>query len=78
MRKLKDEKAGEISVSGTVLAQSLTELGLIDEYRLAVNPIVLGSGRTLFEGMPSPLRLKRTQSRSFNNGTVFVVYEPAK
>jgi dihydrofolate reductase len=42
IRRLKDELAGEISVSGPDLARSLTELGLVDEYRLYFHPVVLG------------------------------------
>lgn len=79
VRKLKDTSSEGIVIlgSGTIVSQ-LAQANLIDEYHLAVNPIVLGRGRTLFEGMTNPLRLKRTQSRSFRNGNVFVVYEPAK
>src|SRR5579871_4943446 len=50
MRELKDQYAGEIDVSGPVLAHSLTELGLIDEYRLYLRPIVLGRGAPFFAG----------------------------
>jgi dihydrofolate reductase len=79
VHKLKDTASPGIVIlgSGTIVSQ-LAQANLIDEYQLAINPIVLGSGRTLFEGMTSPLRLRRTQSRSFRNGNVFVVYEPAK
>ena len=48
IRRLKAEVAGEIDVAGPVLAQSLTEAGLIDEYRLYLRPIVLGSGKPFF------------------------------
>jgi riboflavin biosynthesis pyrimidine reductase len=54
IRKLKTELAGEIHVGGPVLAQSLTEAGLIDEYRLYLYPIVLGGGTPFFAG-PSTL-----------------------
>ncbi|MGX1789367.1 dihydrofolate reductase family protein [Bosea sp. NPDC055332] len=57
IRRLKDELAGEISVSGPELAQSLTELGLVDEYRLYLHPIVLGRGTPFFAGPRPPLRL---------------------
>ena len=79
VRKLKDDSSQGIVIlgSGTIVSQ-LAQANLIDEYQFAVNPIVLGAGRTLFEGMTNQLRFKRTQSRSFKNGTVFVVYEPAR
>ena len=57
IRRLKDELAGEISVSGPKLAQSVTELGLIDEYRLYFHPHVLGQGTPFFAGPRPPLRL---------------------
>ncbi len=57
IRALKAELAGEISVSGPELAQSLTELGLIDEYRLYLHPVVLGGGKPFFAGPRPPLRL---------------------
>ncbi|MGD9883623.1 MAG: dihydrofolate reductase family protein [Reyranella sp.] len=57
VRGLKEELAGEISVSGPELAGSLTELGLIDEYRLYFHPVVLGRGTPFFAGRRPPLRL---------------------
>jgi len=56
VRGLKDELAGEISVSGPDLARSLTELGLVDEYRLYFHPVVLGRGKPFFAGPRPPLR----------------------
>ncbi|MBX3514145.1 MAG: dihydrofolate reductase family protein [Xanthobacteraceae bacterium] len=57
IRKLKAEHDGEIEVAGPVLAQSLTALGLIDEYRIYLHPVVLGSGNPYFAGPRPPLRL---------------------
>jgi len=57
IRKLKAEMAGEILVAGPVLAQSLTEAGLIDEYRLYLRPVVLGGGQPFFAGPRPPLHL---------------------
>ena len=57
IRKLKGELAGEIQVGGTVLAQSLTEAGLIDEYLLYLRPVVLGGGKPFFAGPRPPLHL---------------------
>ena len=50
IRRLKAELAGEIGVSGPDLARSLTDAGLIDEYRLHLHPVVLGSGKPFFAG----------------------------
>jgi dihydrofolate reductase len=57
IRKLKAERDGEIEVAGPTLAQSLTELGLIDEYRIYLHPVVLGHGKPYFAGPRPPLRL---------------------
>jgi dihydrofolate reductase len=57
IRRLKKERDGEIEVAGPVLARSLTELGLIDEYRIYLHPVVLGKGAPYFAGPRPPLRL---------------------
>lgn len=57
IRKLKAEREGEIEVAGPKLAQSLTELGLIDEYRIYLHPVVLGHGTPYFAGPRPPLKL---------------------
>ena len=54
---MKAERAGEIEVAGPNLAGSLTELGLIDEYRIYLHPVVLGQGTPYFAGPRPPLRL---------------------
>lgn len=57
MHALKAEHDGEIEVAGPNLARSLTELGLIDEYRIYLHPVVLGGGTPYFAGPRPPLRL---------------------
>ncbi len=57
IRKLKSERDGEIEVAGPKVAQSLTELGLIDEYRIYLHPVVTGHGTPYFAGPRPPLRL---------------------
>ena len=57
IRRLKAELAGQIQVAGPVLAQSLAEAGLIDEYRLYLRPVVLGGGKPFFAGPRPPLHL---------------------
>jgi dihydrofolate reductase len=57
IRALKAERDGEIEVAGPHLAQSLTALGLIDEYRIYLHPVVLGHGSPYFAGPTPPLRL---------------------
>ena len=72
---LKARLTGEIAVSGPDLARSLTELGLIDEYRLYFHPVVLGSGTPFFAGPRPPLRL--AASASFGGDVVRLTYVPA-
>jgi len=57
MRGLKAERVGEIDVGGPDLARTLGELGLIDEYRIYLHPVVLGGGKPFFAGPRPPLRL---------------------
>jgi dihydrofolate reductase len=57
VRRLKTELVGEMDVGGPVLAQGLTEAGLIDEYRLYLRPVVLGGGKPFFAGPRPPLHL---------------------
>jgi dihydrofolate reductase len=57
LRKLKAQDEGEIDVGGPVLAHSVAQLGLIDEYRLYYRPFVLGKGNPFFQGALPPLRL---------------------
>jgi dihydrofolate reductase len=78
VRKLKKE-AGPVLVilgSGSIVA-ALAAAGLVDEYQLVVTPVVLGKGRTLFEGLPKSMDLKLTRSRVFENGNALLHYEPA-
>jgi dihydrofolate reductase len=75
VRKLKAGVDGEIDVAGPELAGSLTNLGLIDEYRLYFRPFVLGRGKPYFAGARPPLRLIATDS--VGEDTVRLTYVPA-
>lgn len=77
VRKMKNESGDGIVIlgSGTIVSQ-LTDARLIDEYQLVFNPIVLGDGRTLFEGLKEKVTLKRTKTQTFQNGNVVMSYEP--
>ncbi|MBP6997521.1 MAG: dihydrofolate reductase family protein [Phycicoccus sp.] len=61
VRELKATQSGEIEVGGPILARALTELGLIDEYRIYLHPVVLGQGTPMFAGPRPPLRLASTE-----------------
>ena len=75
IRKLKAERAGEIDVGGPVLAQSLSDAGLIDEYRLYLRPVVLGSGKPFFAGPRPPLHLVATDLIA--EDLILLTYVPA-
>lgn len=75
IRRLKSELSGDIEVAGPVLAQSLGELGLIDEYRLYIHPVVLGKGKPFFAGPLSRLRL--LASDVIGHDVVRLTYAPA-
>jgi dihydrofolate reductase len=76
--KLKAEQEGDILVAGSrQLVQGLTERHLVDEYRLMVFPIVLGSGKRLFEGGGEPLTLALAEARPVgDDGVVILTYRP--
>jgi len=76
VRKMKKEPGPDMVIlgSGNIVSQ-LAQENLIDEYQIALNPIVLGKGRTMFEGVNEKLNLKLTKSRTFRNGNVFLCYE---
>lgn len=75
VRTLKEEVEGEIDVAGPALAASLTEIGLIDEYRLYFRPFVLGRGKPYFAGGRPPLRLRA--SDLVGEDAVRLTYVPA-
>jgi dihydrofolate reductase len=75
MRGLKAQLVGEIAVGGPDLARSLTDLGLIDEYRLYLHPVVLGCGTPFFAGPRPPLRLM--SSDLIGEDTIRLTYVPA-
>lgn len=75
VRRLKAERDGEIEVAGPTLARSLTDLGLIDEYRMYLHPVVLGHGTPYFAVPRPPLRL--VSHERIGKDVVRLVYIPA-
>jgi dihydrofolate reductase len=75
IRGLKAQRVGEFDVAGPDLAGSLTNLGLIDEYRLYLRPIVLGRGKPFFSGPRPPLRL--VTSDLLGEDVIRLTYVPA-
>jgi dihydrofolate reductase len=74
--KLKQEQGKNIWVGGVDVPSQLMELGLIDEYRIVVTPIIAGEGRRLFEGvnLPEKCQLKLVESKIFKSGSVALRY----
>lgn len=75
IRALKAGLDGEIEVAGPELARSLTDLGLVDEYRLYLHPVVLGGGKPFFAGPRPPLRL--VASDRIGEQAIRLTYVPA-
>lgn len=77
VREMKQEPGPHMAIlgSGSIVSQ-LAQAGLIDEFQFAIVPVVLGEGKTMFEGVKEKLELKLTKSRAFANGNVLLCYEP--
>lgn len=77
IRKLKNESGIDMVImgSGTIIAQ-LAQARLIDEYQMVMIPVILGQGRTMFEGIEEKQSMKMASSRTFNNGNVLLSYVP--
>jgi dihydrofolate reductase len=74
---LKQEPGKDMAIFGSSdLALSLIQQRLIDEFRIFVNPVILGSGKRLFQGISGKLVLKLIRTRTFNSGNVLLCYEP--
>jgi dihydrofolate reductase len=73
--ELKAQPGGDLALGGANLAATFMRHGLIDEFRLYVNPVVLGRGRPLFESPDVRMNLKLVGTRTFGNGVVLLHYE---
>lgn len=75
----KKYQGGDLVIFGSgTIVQQFTNLGLVDEYRLLVNPIVLGKGKPMFANMKDKVNLKLVKTREFKNGNVLLYYAPAQ
>jgi dihydrofolate reductase len=78
LSKLKQQSGKNISITGSVtLVRSLLRDGLLDELRLMIHPIVLGTGRRLFEDGSDQLSLNLVDAHPFSTGVLSLTYEPA-
>jgi len=77
--RLRDTAAGDVYVHGSAqLVQALVEHDLVDELRLMVFPVVLGSGKRLFDGTSDKKRLRLAESRTVGDGVTILIYQPAE
>ena len=74
---LKQQPGGDlIAHGGATFAQALSRRGLVDEYRLVIQPAALGAGLSLFRDLPEPLHLELIDARTYPTGTAIHVYRP--
>jgi len=77
VKKLKAQPGKDLSVGGATLAATFVRLGLVDEYQLFVQPVVLGGGTPFFPALDSQLNLKLVETHTFGSGVVFLRYQRA-
>jgi len=76
--KLKQERGKDLALFGSAnLLSTLAQAGLVDEYRLMVNPILLGKGTPLFQGLDRRMDLKLISSNTYRSGNVLLCYRPS-
>ena len=73
--KLKEQPGNEMAVGGPNLAAAFMQLDLIDEYRLFVQPVVLGAGTPFFPALDAAINLRLVETRTFGSGVVYLRYE---
>ena len=74
---LRLESGGDIIAwGGASFVQALSRAGLVDEYRLVINPVALGGGLSLFKDLSAPIRLKLVEATTYANGAVLHIYRP--
>jgi dihydrofolate reductase len=76
--KLKEEPGKDLAVGGAGLASTFMKLGLIDEYRLFVSPVVLGGGTPYFPALDERINLELVETRTFGSRVVYVRYQPVE
>ncbi|HMF33409.1 MAG TPA: dihydrofolate reductase family protein [Candidatus Lokiarchaeia archaeon] len=77
VKKLKDQPGNDIAILGSnELCVTLMEAGMVDEFRIMVNPIALGKGNSLFTGLTEKVKLKLLWTRDFASGNILLCYAP--
>jgi dihydrofolate reductase len=75
LARLKHQPGADLGVSGPGLASTLARLGLIDEYRLVVYPIIVGGGKPYFPSLHDSVRLRLLETRMFHSGAAYLRYQ---
>jgi dihydrofolate reductase len=78
VEELKARPGKDLAVSGAALAASFMRLGLIDEYRLLIHPVVLGGGTPFFPDLDTRANLRLAETRTFESGVVLLHYETVR
>lgn len=78
IKKIKQEPGKDMTIlgSGSILIQ-FVEQGMIDEYQIMLDPVAIGSGTAIFQGIKNPLHLELVHVRTFKSGTILLTYHPA-
>jgi len=75
--RLKAQPGKDLAVGGASIASTFMQLGLIDEYRLFVQPVILGSGTPFFPALDNTINLRLVETRTFSSGVVYLRYRRA-
>lgn len=73
--RLKEQPGLDLSIGGVQLASTLIQAGLVDEYHIFVQPIILGTGRTIYPAVNEAVRLKLVETHTFHTGIVYLRYQ---
>ena len=75
VKKLKAQPGNDLGIGGPTLAAAFMQLGLINEFHLLVNPVILGSGTPFFPALKDPIKLQHLETRTFQSGVVYLRYQ---
>lgn len=77
-RRLKEQPGRDLEVGGAELASALMRAGLIDEYRIFVQPVILGAGTPMFPALDEDIQLRLAETHTFHSGVVYLRYQSAQ
>ena len=75
--RLKEQPGKDLEVGGAHLASTLIQSGLVDEYRIYVHPVILGTGTPMFPALDEGIKLRLVETHTFSSGVVFLRYQCA-